>query len=708
MPKRTPKAVYFDRELSWLEFNQRVLNEALNPAVPLLERVKFLAISSTNLDEFYRVRVGALYTLVKAEVTRPAPSGLTPERQLAAVRKRIARMVSDQYRCYLHELTPLLIDNGIQRLLPNQLNTMQKRMVHQIFDQEIFSVLTPMAVPPDGAFPLLPNQMLAVCVKFPPRVDPEAPEETGPRFAIIPFPRTLPRFFAVPSEKGLSYMHLEDIVTMSANAFFPGEEVQECVAFRLTRNAEVEVQEFSPYGLALNMADVLRARTSSECIRLEIDDTASAETQEFLQRHLELVPEEVTRVPGPVDLGGLMELTARRGFENLRDEPWPPVNSPDVPSEELMFDILSNRDVILFHPYESYEPVVRLIEEAADDPDVIAIKQTLYRISRNSQIVKALLRAVENGKHVTVLLELKARFDEERNLKQARELEAMGAQVIYGVKGLKTHAKICIIVRREPHGIQRYLHFGTGNYNEATARLYSDASLLTCDEDLGVDALAFFNAISGYSQPPYNYRKLSAAPIRLRDTLKELIDEEIGRRRDGEEARIVLKLNALTDTTLINSLYEASQAGVEVLLNIRGICCLKPGIPGLSENVRVVSIVDRFLEHARILYFHHGGEPKLFISSADWMPRNLDQRKELLVPVEAEHCRQKLQRVLETYFQDNVKSSTLQPDGTYVRNTPGEEEPFRSQEALYRMVRESVRRQERRRRTLFEPHRPEG
>lgn len=707
MAETTTTTAYFDRELSWLEFNQRVLNEALEPGVPLLERLKFLAITSSNLDEFYRVRVGALSILAEAGITRTAPSGLNPEQQLTAVRERIRSMVAAQYRCYLHDLAPQLAEQGIQRLLATQLNAVQKRTVRQIFDQEIFSVLTPMAIHPGGTFPMLPNQMLSVCARLLPRPDVENSESTDHRFAIIPFGRTLSRFFSVPSEKGLCYMHLEDIVAMSIDEFFPGEDVEECVALRITRNAEVEVQELTPQGLAWNMADVLRARTSAECIRLELDDAASPEITEFLKQQLNLTDVEVTRVPGPVDLGGFMELAGRRGFENLRDEPWPPVNSPDVPSEELMFDILADRDVLLFHPYESYEPVVRLIEEAADDPDVIAIKQTLYRISRNSQIVKALLRAVENGKHVTVLLELKARFDEERNLRQARELEAMGAQVIYGVKGLKTHAKVCIIVRREPHGIQRYMHFGTGNYNEATARLYSDASLLTSDEDLGMDALAFFNAISGYSQPPYSYRKLSAAPQRLRDTLRELVEEETGRRRDGEEARIILKLNAITDTALINSLYEASQAGVEILLNIRGICCLKPGIPGLSENIRVVSVVDRFLEHARILYFHRGGESSLFISSADWMTRNLDQRKELLVPVESDHCRRQLLRILETYFEDNTKASLLMSDGSYVPIRDKDETPIRSQEKLYRIAREAVRRQERRRRTVFEPHRPE-
>ena len=706
---------YFDRELSWLEFNQRVLNEALDPDVPLLERLKFLAISSANLDEFFRVRVGALSLLEQGDTGRSAPSGLSPRQQLEAVRARVSSMVADQYECYLNDLAPQLIEQGIQRLGPQQLNATQRKMVRQIFDQEILAVLTPMAIEETTPFPLLPNQMLSICLRLPPVtptddvVSGSAAPEPAPqsRFAIIPCGRNVSRFLSVPSEKGLAYMQLEDIIAMFADEFFPGEEVEEVIPFRIARNAEVEVQELTPYGLAWNMVDVLRARTTSDCIRLEIDQSASPELLTFLKQRLDISDEEITQVPGPVDLGAFMDLAGTRGFESLRYEPWPPVDSPEVPAEELMFDILADRDVLLYHPYESFEPVVRLVEEAADDPDVIAIKQTLYRISRDSPIIKALRRAVENGKHVTVLLELKARFDEERNLKQARELEAVGAQVIHGVKGLKTHAKLCIVVRREPHGIQRYLHFGTGNYNESTARIYSDVSFLTADEDLGMDALSFFNAISGYSQPPFRYRKLSAAPLRLRDTLKELIESEISRRHDGEPARIIAKLNALTDPSLIDALYSASQAGVEVLLNIRGICCLKPGIDGLSENVRVVSIVDRFLEHARVLYFHHGGESKVFISSADWMARNLDHRKELLVPIESEPLQRRLTSILETYFEDNRKSWELGPDGRYRRVEADGNQSVRSQEELYRQARETVRRVERRRRTVFEPHRSE-
>lgn len=712
---------YFDRELSWLEFNQRVLNEALNEEVPLLERLKFLAITGSNLDEFFRVRIGALTTLVDSKSTTVAPSGLTPHRQLTATRQRVTQMIHDQYTLFLDVLQPKLQEIGIVRLRGETLNSHQNHTLKQIIEREVISVLTPMAVGGDIPFPLLANQMLAVCVRLAPiqeiqsnldrelgvdaqgKINEGAYQKPEERFAVIPFGKTLPRFYSLPTETDFGYILLEDAVTAFIQDFFPGETIAECHPFRLTRNAEIEVQELTPQGLAVNMADVLRARTAADCVRLEIDESASQEMVEFLITENSVEGSEVYRLPGPIDLGAFMELANRRGFEHHKYESWPPLTPPDVPAEETMFDIIARRDVVLVHPYESFEPVVRFIDEAADDPDVIAIKQTLYRISRNSPIIKALKRAVDNGKHVTVLLELKARFDEERNLKQARELEAIGAQVIHGVKGLKTHAKVCIVVRREPEGIQRYLHFGTGNYNEATAKLYSDISLLTCDEDLGADAIDFFNTISGYSQPPHNHRKIETAPLQLRGALTELINGEAERAASGQDAKIMIKVNALTDTVLIDALYAASQAGVKIFLNVRGICCLKPGLPGLSENIRVVSIVDRFLEHARILYFHQNGEPKVFISSADWMRRNLDHRKELLVPVENHQCRQRLIHLLRLYAKDNVKSATLQPDGGYIYQH-GAGPRFRAQEAIYREVRQVTRGMARKQRTMFEPH----
>ncbi len=698
------ETTYFDRELSWLEFNQRVLNEALDEDVPLLERLKFLAITSSNLDEFFRVRIGALTHLIESDAATISPSGMTPSEQMKAVCARVNKMVDDQYKCYLNELAPQLSAQGIRQLHAEELNSAQKMMLKQLFQSEILSVLTPMAVGNGNPFPLLANQIVNVCVRLSPRKDASENAVLLPRYAVIPFGRTLSRFYSLPSESGFAYMHLEDILSLFIHEFFPGEEVEECHAFRLTRNAEVEVEELTPQGLAVNMAEVIVARTEADCLRLEIDDAASDELIHFLQQEIHVSPEQIYRLPGPVDLGAFMELAGRRGFEHLKYDAWPAVRSPDVSAEELMFDTIAEKDVLLFHPYESFEPVVRLIEEAADDPDVIAIKQTLYRISSRSSIIRALKRAVDNGKHVTVLLELKARFDEERNLKQARELESIGAQVIHGVKGLKTHAKVCIIVRREPGGIQRYVHFGTGNYNESTAKLYSDVSILTCNEDLGADAVAFFNTIAGDSQPPQNYRKIESAPLKLRTTLIEHIAAEAKRAESGQEAKIMVKLNALTDTALIDALYSASQSGVKIFLNIRGICCLKPGVPGLSENIRVVSIVDRFLEHARILYLHQGGDPQLYISSADWMARNLDQRKELLVPVEDPKCRRQLIHIFNVFDQDNVKASVLQPDGSYTKKPMGEAEPFRAQEVLYQASKNASNRIAKKQRTMFEPH----
>lgn len=697
---------YFDRELSWLEFNQRVLNEALDEQVPLLERLKFLAITSMNLDEFFRVRVGALTRMIEAEAGTRAPSGLTATEQLSAVRERIAVMVSEQYRCYLQEISPDLVAHGIRQLHEGELNSVQKMMLKQVFEQEILSVLTPMSVGDGVRFPLLANQILTMCVRLAPRTNENAAERPpgNDRFALIPFGRTLSRFYSVPAESGFAYLSLEDIVTKFIQEFFPGEEVEECHPFRLTRNADVEVQEFTPQGLAVNMAEVILARTEADCLRVEISAAASTLMVEFLKSEVDVSDEQIYRSPGPVDLGAFMELSGRSGFENLKYDPWPPVRSPEIQREEILFDAISEKDILLLHPYESFEPVVRLIDEAADDPDVIAIKQTLYRIGRNSAIVSALKRAVDNGKHVTVLLELKARFDEERNLKQARELESIGAQVIHGVKGLKTHAKVCIIVRREPGGVQRYVHFGTGNYNESTAKLYSDVSLLTCDEDLGADAIAFFNSIAGDSQPPQNYRKLESAPLRLRSTLIKLIEGETKRAETGQEAKIMVKINALTDTALIDTLYAASQAGVKIFLNIRGICCLKPGVKGLSENIRVSSLVDRFLEHARVLYVHHGGSPQVYISSADWMPRNLDLRKELLVPIQDPKCRRQLIHILDAYRQDNVKSSYLNEDGSYSKRKLKEESAFRAQESLYEEARIATNKIAKKQRTMFEPH----
>lgn len=688
-------AHYIDRELSWLEFNQRVLDSAADSQVPLMERVKFLAISASNLDEFFRVRMGTLRSAIRRDLYRISPSGLTPHEQLQACNARSRRMFEEQYRVLNDVLLPELEQAGLKRLLPEQLVTAQQRYLKQVFEKELFSIVTPAAVESAEEFPHLPNEHVHLCV----RLDRPAP------FAVIPVAASLPRFIIVPADGGVAYVLLEDVLARFASLFFPQHQVLECVAFRGIRNAELELQEFSPAGLAAEMAEALQERSDAELIRLDLASHASEETSEFLRQAMQLAPEAVFRLEGPLELGALMQLASQPGFDKLRYEPWPPVTPSAVPSDQLLVETISEKDVLLYHPFESYDPVIRLLEEAAEDPEVLAIKQTLYRVSRDSRIVQALLRAVQNGKHVTVLVELKARFDEARNLRQARELELAGAHVIWGVKGFKTHAKLCIIVKRTSQGIQRCVHFGTGNYNEVTARLYTDASYLTTNEDLGSDAVAFFNAISGLSHPQ-KYRRLEAAPVSLRDALLDLIQSEAKRAAAKQEARILVKVNALVDEQLIAALYDASRAGVEIQLNVRGICCLRPGVPGLSENIRVISIVDRFLEHARILYFHHGGAGRTFISSADWMPRNLDLRQELLVPVDDPASRKRLLSILNCCLADNTHAWELQSDGSYRRLSPGDQPAVRSQEELYLQAKRALKTEQRRKRTAFEPHRP--
>lgn len=695
---------YLNRELSWLEFNQRVLDEATDPEIPLLERLRFLAITGSNLDEFFRVRVGGLQLLVAQGVTRPDPAGLTPQQQLDAIGARVSQLVQTQYHCYLNELEPRLATAGVRRIRPDDLNQSQRRILRQVFDNEVFPVLTPMAVTSSEDFPLLPNQSLAACVRLVPAKGQPDPQD---RFAIIPFGPQASRFLPLPADSGVAHLLLEDAVQLYADRFFVGEQVAECIPFRLTRNADVGVQEDATADLLDEMEQMLLERRLGDCVRLEIASGASDELLAFLTRVLQAPVDQIYRIPGPLDLAAFFRIADQPGFESLKYEPWPPQASPEFPPGERISDIISQRDVLLYHPYESFEPVLRLIEEAAVDPDVLAIKQTLYRTSRDSPIVAALMRAAENGKHVTAIVELKARFDEARNIAWARRLEEAGAQVIYGVKGLKTHAKCCLIVRRGgEHGIQRIVHFGTGNYNESTARLYSDASLLSADPDLGADAVAFFNAITGYSQPQ-RYRKIEAAPLTLRDTLLDLIQVEIEQARDGLPAQIRAKVNALVDPVLIDALYQASQAGVQVQLNVRGICCLRPGVKKLSENIEVVSIVDRFLEHARVICFHHAGDPRVFIASADWMPRNLDRRIELLIPVEDPQCRERLIDALEIYFRDNTKSRQLRPDGTHERLRPKSgESAFRAQQVLYEQARLALTSARQNRRTHFEPLRP--
>jgi polyphosphate kinase len=569
----------------------------------------------------------------------------------------------------------------------------------RFFHEEIYPIVSPMDIDPEGTFPILTNLGMHLCVRMA-SGDSEKPH----RFTVIPMGKALSRFITLPSDRGYSYALLEDVTSALVELYYPGKRIEECIAFRVTRNADVSVREDSAADLMMGMEEVLHSRKSAGFVRLEIADSVSDVTSQFLQDKLGLKSRDIFKIPGPLDLASMMYLTDMEGFPALRDSAWVPQRPAALDPTRGMLESIAEKDLVLCHPYESFEPVVRFVEEAADDPDVLAIKQVLYRTSRKSPIVAALKKAAERGKYVTAIVELKARFDEARNIEWARELERSGVQVIYGVRGLKTHAKICIIVRREPAGIVRYVHFGTGNYNEATARMYSDISYFTCNESLGRDASAFINAITGYSQP-HPYDKLDSAPLGLRKKILSLIQAETQNKRNGQKAFIAAKVNSLVDPDVIKALYEASQAGVIIRLNVRGVCCLRPGVPGLSENISVVSIVDRFLEHARVLYFYHGGDDEVFISSADWMPRSFDRRVELLVPIEDTASKRRIMEILDTYFRDNQNSWRLGADGRYVRSVPeSNQSKFRAQKHLCELAITELKKAEHAARTTFEPH----
>ncbi len=705
---------FFNRELSWLEFNQRVLEHAESPEQPLLERAKFLAITGSNLDEFFMVRVGGLKMQYQRNPMVRDPAGMTIGEQLHSVADRCHQLQQDQYRILNELLEPALAESGIRRISLETSGQRAREAADQWFQNEILAVLSPQTVHHDLPFPMLQGLQLHLCIRlesvpvtkeFGERRSNPAPEPAW-QFAVIPLGRVINRLIALPIEKGYGFVLLEDLIKQNIADFFPGRNVLDCTPFRITRNADVQLREDAAPDLMIGMEEVLESRRQSRCIRLELSSDASDETVAFLTETLEITSQDLFRIDGPLDLTYLFQLVSIEGFRSLRSEPWPPQGSPSIEAAESMFTNIARGDCMLIHPYERFDPILRLIEEAAIDADVLAIKQVLYRTSRDSPIVEALKRAAERGKYVTAIVELKARFDEARNIEWAREMERAGVQVIYGVRGLKTHAKVCIIVRREPQGLVRYMHFGTGNYNEVTAGIYSDVSLLTCNEALGEDATRFFNSITGASQPK-QMQYLAAAPTTLRSRLIGLIEAETQRCREGQEAEIICKLNALVDTDIINALYEASSAGVRVRLNIRGVCCLVPGVKGLSKTIEVVSIVDRFLEHSRVIYFKHGGDEQLFISSADWMPRNLDRRVELLIPVFRPELRKRLIATLHTYFKDNTHSWRLNASGSYERLAPtAKKPPVRAQAVLYHRAVNAQKRAEQSGHTTFETHQP--
>ncbi len=696
-------APYLNRELSWLEFNQRVLNEALRQDLPLLDRVKFLAITASNLDEFFQVRVGGLIAMKRSGLKTTDASGLTPTKILVSIRQRVERMLDEQHRTLRDELLPALSSHGIRVLRdPASLSLPQSAQLADIFDDQIYPLLTPLALIDGEPVPNIPALQLIVACRL------RDPDTHATRHALIPIPERLGRLVPVNDADGhYTAMLIEDVVAAHASKLFPGEKVSASTTFRVTRNSDIAVQEDDAVDLADEMEEILTARRFSDTARLEIQTSAPKDLSDMIRTLTAAGTQEVYRSQGPLGLSSLMELAMLDNFEQLRAEDWPAQSPPAVSPGISMFETISSGDLMLFHPYESFEPILQLLEEAATDPNVIAIKQVLYRTAKKSRIIDALIKAAENGKHVTVLVELKARFDEARNLERADELQRAGAQIVYGVKNLKTHAKICMILRKESGHLRRYLHFGTGNYNEATAKLYTDISYLTCRPDFGTDASLFFNAVSGRSKL-LRFQRLVPAPTRIKPTLIDLITGETERAKQGLPAKIIAKVNSLQDPDIIQALYKASRAGVDIQLNVRGICCLKPRDNRHSKHIRVVSIIDRFLEHARIFYFHQGGDSKVFISSADWMTRNLEKRVELMIPIEDPAQRRRLIHCLEAYFKDNTQAYEILEDGSSSRIRPGKnEKPFRAQEHFYKQARKAAKAREHERSMTFEPHVPQ-
>jgi len=691
---------YVNRELSWIEFNQRVLEQAQNPRLPLLERVKFLAITASNLDEFFQVRVGSLTLMRRSARQRRDPSGLTPIQQLQAIRRRLLRFMDDQYQL-LDELLLSLSPLGLTLPRLSSLPASSQEKLAAYFHASIGPLLTPLAIDPDSPPPLIPALQLILIARL-------ACDDSGAtRHVLIPLPESLGRRVAVETPgEAQSFVWIEDLAARHIGSLFPGETVAATATFRVTRNGDIAVQEEDAIDLAGEMEDVLAARKTADTIRVELGPRMSRELAKVVHQVCSTGPDETYRCPGPIGLAALMDLAFTPGFDHLRDPDWPAQASPDISPAETVFEAIARRDVLLHHPYESFEPVLRMLDEAAVDPDVLSIKQVLYRTARNSRIIDALIRAAENGKHVTVLVELKARFDEARNLNRAEELQRAGVQIVYGVKGLKTHAKICMIVRRETGRLRRYVHLGTGNYNESTARLYTDISLLTCRPDYGADASLFFNAVTGRSKL-LRFQRLVPAPTEMKPRLLSLIASEAERARRGSPARIIAKVNSLQDPDIIAALYDASAAGVEILLNVRGICCLKPGTSKKQKNITVISVIDRFLEHARIFSFLNDGDPEIFIASADWMGRNLDRRVELMIPIEDARARRRLTKILETLFRDNTQASRILADGSSQKLSPAPgEKPFRAQEQFYREARRTAKAREHERAMRFEPHLP--
>lgn len=690
---------FYNRELSWLSFNSRILGEAKDRANPLLDRLKFLSITASNLDEFYMVRVASLKDMVQVNYTKKDIAGMTPVQQLTAISEQAHTFMDEQYKTYNNSLIPSLKKEGICIISRHEdLSSAQAKYVDHYFKSEVYPVLTPMAYDSSRPFPLIRNKSLNIgailkmkdssghfrelYITHAPKKKESAPDTD---FAMVQVPSGLPRAVEIPSEPDAkqpsggadterqasrvhTYILLEQIIERNIDKLFMNYEVLCAFPFRVMRNADLTIEEDEAADLLMEIEKQLKKRQWGQAIRLQVEKNIDKKLLKILKKELNIRDEDIFHNNGPLDLTFLMKMSGIEGYDHLRTPAYTPQPARWLDGEENLFDQIRAHDILLHHPYETFDPVVDFIRQASRDENVLAIKQTLYRVSSHSPIIASLAAAAENGKQVTVLVELKARFDEENNILWARKLEQAGCHVIYGLVGLKTHSKITLIVRREEDGIRRYVHLGTGNYNDSTAKLYTDMGLLTCNKAIGEDATAVFNMLSGYSEPAV-WNKLAIAPLWLRDRFTALIEREKEYAKAGKPAFIKAKMNSLCDSKIIASLYEAARSGVQIELVVRGICCLKTGIPDVSENIHVRSIVGNFLEHSRIFYFHNNGNEEVYMGSADWMPRNLDKRVEILFPVEDEALKAEVIHVLEIQLADNLKAHILQPDGNYEKQS---------------------------------------
>lgn len=673
---------YYNRELSWLEFNIRVLEEAADVTNPIIERFKFLAITASNMDEFFMVRVAGLMAQHFSGSTKKDPAGMTAEEQLAAITEKVHNFVQRQYSILNKSLMPQLEANNIKFVKYNELTKEQKSYAKTYFNTILYPILTPMAIDNSRPFPLLANKSLNIIA--------EIKEKDENSFAVVQVPSVVSRLVKLPCDNGnTEIIFLEEIIKNNIGKLFNGREILTAHCFRITRDSDLEFDEEETRDLLVEIENSIKQRKWGEPVRVEIDSNISGNSLKFLKEQLNVKSEEIYKIPSSLDLTvffGLQDLANRA---DLCDEPMPPVPVMEFEDRDI-YEVIKEKDILVHHPYQSFDPIVNFVTQSAKDENVLAIKQTLYRVSGNSPIIKALIKAAENGKQVTVLVELKARFDEENNINWAKKLEKAGCHVIYGLVGLKTHCKLCLVVRREEEGIVRYCHLGTGNYNDKTAKLYTDMGLFTCSESIASDVSALFNVLTGYSKSP-NWNKIAAAPTDLREMFVKNIEKETLNASLGKPAKIIAKMNSLVDKGIIKSLYKASMAGVEIELIVRGICCLKTGIKGISDNITVRSIVGRFLEHSRIYYFENDGNPRIYLASADWMNRNLDKRVETAFPIESQSLKDKVMEIINMTLADNVKARIQQENGEYKHIDRRGKKPFASQTEFYKQAVENYK-----------------